>query len=142
MTLKQIKIKESVYNQLNSMKDEDDSFSNVLQRLLDENKLLKERNVELKQDKEKLMKIAMKTPDSMAFPRIAHYVIFAIIEVLKDNSSDEKKIENLKMYLKPSLERDPDEVLRHIEDFKQDYNVSSNVLNELSSWIKETYLTN
>lgn len=139
MALKQIKIKESVYNQINSMKKEDDSFSNVLQRLIDENKQLKETNVELKQDKDKLMKIAMKTPDAMAFPRIAHYVIFALIEVLKDNSSDEKKLSNLKTYLKPSLERDASEVLKDIENFKQEYDVSSNVLNELSSWIKETY---
>ena len=139
MALKQIKIKESVYNQINSMKNEDDSFSSVLQRLIDENKQLKETNVELKQDKEKLMKIAMKTPDAMAFPRIAHYVIFALIEVLKDYSSDEKKLSNLKTYLKPSLERDASEVLKDIETFKQEYDVSSNVLNELSSWIKETY---
>ena len=139
MTQKQIKIKTSVYELLNSMKREDESFSEVIRRLIVENKSMRTHIEELKIDKNNLMKIAMQTPDSISFPRIAHYVIFALIEVLKDNSSDELKLINLKTYLKPSLEKNPDEVLKHIEEFKREYNVKSNVLNELSSWIRETY---
>ena len=107
------------------------------------NKELKKRIEELKQDKEVLMKIAMKTPDSIAFPQIAHYVNFALIEVLKDNdSSAEDKLSNLKTYLKPSLDKDIHEVLHYIEEFKQDNNQYEPILNDLLSWIKYSYKLN
>ena len=107
------------------------------------NKALERHIEELKQDKEMLMKIAMKTPDSIAFPQIAHYVNFALIEVLKDkDTSDEEKLTNLKMYLKPSLDNDVHQALHYIEKFKQDHAQYEDILNELTSWIKYIYRLN
>lgn len=48
MAVKQIKIKESVYDELNEMKASDESFSLVLQRLIDENKHAQEFDIEKK----------------------------------------------------------------------------------------------
>lgn len=56
--LKQIRIKQSVCARLDERKGKDDSYTDVVQGLLDENARLKERNVELKQDKQDLIEIA------------------------------------------------------------------------------------
>lgn len=130
-----IKVTENVKKQLDEMKLENESYNVLIQRLMRENK-------ELRQDKDTLMKIAMKTPDSIAFPQIAHYVYFALSEVLKDGTSDEEKLSNLKVYLKPSLDKDFAQVLSSIDMFKLEYNVGNDVLRDLSSWIRDTYLTN
>ena len=130
-----IKVTENVKKQLDEMKLENESYNVLIQRLMRENK-------ELRQDKDTLMKIAMKTPDSIAFPQIAHYVYFASSEVLKDGTSDEEKLSNLKVYLKPSLDKDFAQVLSSIDMFKLEYNVGNDVLRDLSSWIRDTYLTN
>ena len=130
-----IKVTENVKKQLDKMKLESESYNVLIQRLMRENK-------ELRQDKDTLMKIAMKTPDSIAFPQIAHYVYFALSEVLKDGTSDEEKLSNLKVYLKPSLDKDFAQVLSSIDMFKLEYNVGNDVLRDLSSWIRDTYLTN
>ena len=60
-----IKVTENVKKQLDEMKLESESYNVLIQRLMRENQ-------ELRQDKDTLMKIAMKTPDSIAFPQIAH----------------------------------------------------------------------
>ena len=130
-----IKVTENVKKQLDEMKLENESYNVLIQRLMRENK-------ELRQDKDTLMKIAMKTPDSIAFPQIAHYVYFALSEVLKDGTSDDEKLSNLKVYLKPSLDKDFAQVLSSIDMFKLEYNVGNDVLRDLSSWIRDTYLTN
>ena len=61
---KQIKIKESVHEQLNAMKHDEDTFSRVIERVIDENKALKDKNEdlqlrcdELKEDKEIFVKL-------------------------------------------------------------------------------------
>lgn len=128
-----IKVTENVKKQLDDMKLESESYNVLIQRLMLENK-------ELRQDKHTLMKIAMKTPDSIAFPQIAHYVYFALIEVLKDNSlSDEDKLSCLKTYLKPSLDKDTHQALHYIEEFKQENSSFESIINELISWIKFSY---
>lgn len=138
--LKQIRIKKSVCARLDERKSNDDSYTDVIQDLLDENDRLQERNVELKQDKEMLMKIAMRTQDSITFPNIAHYVYFALIEVLKDNAlSNVDKVNYLKTYLRPSLERDPHEVLRHIREFSNEYEEHKELLLTVVMWIENTY---
>lgn len=138
--LKQIRIKQSVCARLDERKGNDDSYTDVIQDLLDENARLHDRNVELKQDKEMLMKIAMRTQDSIAFPNIAHYVYFALIEVLKDNAlSNVEKVNYLKTYLRPTLERDPHEVLRHIHEFSNEYEEHKDLLLTVVMWIETNY---
>ena len=61
MTMKQIKISEKVYDELKSLMLDKETFNLVIQRILLENKSLKE-------DKVMLMKIAMNTDNSIAFP--------------------------------------------------------------------------
>lgn len=127
-----IKVTENVKKQLDEMKLESESYNVLIQRLMRENK-------ELRQDKDTLMKIAMKTPDSIAFPQIAHTTYFALMQVLKDKvSSDEDKLSRLKAYLHGALALDPDEVLRCIENFRKDFNINNQVLDDLVVWIAST----
>ena len=139
MALKQIKIREAVYKQLDSFKRDDESYSIAIQNLIDENERLKARNDELKSDKETLMKIAMKTEDSIAFPNMSHYIYFVLPQVLKDDYSDDEKMDYLKMYLRPLLDNDSDEVLRWIDDFKGEYDFYHGLIGDLESWIKNNY---
>lgn len=53
--LKQIRIKQSVCARLDERKSKDDSYTDVIKALLDENDRLLERNVELERDKEQFM---------------------------------------------------------------------------------------
>lgn len=139
--LKQIRIKQSVCDRLDERKSKDDSYTDVVKGLLDENMMLKDHIAELKHDKEMLMKIAMKTQDSIAFPNIAHYVYFALIEVLKDTTlGNVEKVNYLKTYLRPSLEVDPHEVLTHINDFANEHEEHKDILLNVVMWIEKNYL--
>ena len=51
--LKQIRIKRSVCARLDERKDKDDSYTDVIKALLDENDRLLERTIELERDKER-----------------------------------------------------------------------------------------
>ena len=141
--LKQIRIKRSVCDRLDNHKDKDDSYTDVIKALLDENKMLKEYVEELKADKHVLMKIAMQTPDSIALPNLSHKVFFALMEVLKLKDIDvEDKILYMRIYLKDELKARPLDVLNEIEEFKQEYDPSNEFLNELISYIKDKYVVN
>ena len=138
--LKQIRIKKSVCAMLDERKGKDDSYTDVIQALLDENARLQERNVELKQDKEMLMKIALKTQDAIAFPNIAHYVYFALIEVLKDKElAPVDAVNYLKTYLRPSLDVNPKEVLKYVNEFSDEYEEHKDLLLNVVMWIEKTY---
>jgi len=136
--MKQIEISENVYDELNSLMLDKETFNLVIQRLIHENK-------SLKQDKIMLMKIALQTEDSIALSDVNHASFFAITEVLKDSStSDDEKIGFLKIYLKPSLISDTDKVLSMIASIKSDDDLSDEfknnyVLDNILSWIKENY---
>ena len=109
-------------------------------RLKSENEKLIIENRRLKDKIEKVMKMTMKTDDSIALPTINHSVIFAVMEILEmDDKSDEEKFKSLKIYLRPSLEENPSQVYSIINGFKEDYDESSPILDKLSSWIKEDY---
>ena len=54
--LKQIRIKKSVCARLDERKSNDDSYTDVIKKLLDENDRLLERNIELERDKEYFMR--------------------------------------------------------------------------------------
>lgn len=133
MTLKTIKVTETVKQELDSIRLDKETYNLAIQRILQENK-------SLKVDKECLMKIAMQTEDSIAFPTINHSVVFALSHVLGDElTSDDEKLGALKIYLRPSLDKDFNAVLSIIEDFKQDNQQYSSVLDSLTAWIKQTY---
>ena len=133
MSLKQIKVDDEVVKELDSLKFKNESYNILIKRILKEFKSLKE-------DKKMLMKIAMKTDDSLALPNINHKVFFAVTQVLKDTSySDDEKFGYLKIYLRPSLEDDSDAVLSMLESIKNDYDIESPILDKVISWIHETY---
>ena len=56
--LKQIRIKKAVCERLDERKARDDSYTDVIKELLDENERLIERNIELERDKADLTAIA------------------------------------------------------------------------------------
>lgn len=138
--LKQIRIKQSVCDRLDERKSSDESYTDVVKALLDENERLKDHVKELQQDKKMLVEIAMKTQTAIAFPNIAHYVYFALIEVLKDSAlSNVEKVNAIKVYLKPSLETDPLEVLRNVREFSDENEEHKDLLLNVIMWIESTY---
>ena len=136
--LKTIKVSDKVKKELDSFRLDKETYNLTIQRLIRENN-------SLRQDKDTLMKIALKTEDSIAFANVNHSSFFAITNVLKDNSfSDDEKLSYLKVYLKPSILQDKEAVLSMIEAIKSDYGFSEefaspNVLDKLSSFIQESY---
>lgn len=128
-----IKVSENVKKELDDLKLESETYNVLLQRLMRENK-------ELRHDKETLMKIAMKTPDSIAFPQITHSTYFALMQVLNDNAlSNIDKLNYLKMYLKPSLEINHKEVLNAINSFSDEFEEYNDFLLNLTMWIEKQY---
>lgn len=135
MTLKNIKVTENVKDKLDSIAYEKETYNLTIQRLIYENE-------QLRKDKEMLMKIAMKTEDSIAFPTATHSTIFSTMEVLKDTSyTDDEKFDFLKIYLRPNLEKNPLEVRDTLSSFEEDYGVSSFVINRLITWINIQFLS-
>ena len=130
---KQIRLNPEVRMQLDSYKMDGESYSIAIGRLFKENQ-------SLMADKDNLMKMAMKTEDSIALPNVNHRTIFAIMEVLKmEGIPDADKVKNLKIYLRPSLEADSDAVFSCLQSFKEEYDEHDAILEELSSWIQESY---
>ena len=128
-----IKVTENVKKELDDLKLESESYNVLIQRLMRENQ-------ELRQDKHTLMKIAMKTPDSIAFPQIAHSTYFALMQVLKDNDlENDDKLNYLKIYLKPSLEINYKEVLSAINSFSNEFEDYKDFLLNLTLWIEKQY---
>lgn len=128
-----IKVTENVKKELDDLKLESESYNVLIQRLMRENQ-------ELRQDKHTLMKIAMRTPDSIAFPQIAHSTYFALMQVLKDNDlENDDKLNYLKIYLKPSLEINYKEVLSAINSFSNEFEDYKDFLLNLTLWIEKQY---
>ena len=131
--LKTIKVSDKVKAELDSIRLDKETYNLAIQRLIRENK-------SLRYDKDCLMKIAMQTEDSIAFPNINHSITFALSQVLGDSiASDGEKLSALKIYLRPSLDEDFNAVLENIDEFKSNNPIDNNVLDDLSAWIKESY---
>ena len=62
--LKQIRIKKSVCARLDERKSNDDSYTDVIKKLLDENERLTARCEELKEDKDLLMRLFLLNIDN------------------------------------------------------------------------------
>lgn len=137
MDYKQIRISIDLKDKLDDFRLHGESYNVAINRMLQEHE-------SLKADKEALMKIALKTEDSIAFPTVRHSTFFAVMEVLKDkSSSDDDKLAFMKIYLKPSIAEDKEAVLSMIEAIKSDYGFSKDFINpslldKLSSWIRES----
>jgi len=111
--LKQVKIHEDVKAELDSLKYfENDSYSTVIKRLIEENKQLKE-------DKIKLYKMALATEDSPALINNVHKAVYFIANVIEDVSTDEaEKLNVLEIYLNEMIVEDSAAVLDGIDILK------------------------
>lgn len=111
--LKPMKIEAAVKEDLDSLKYyENESYTSVIKRLIEENKQLKE-------DKKQLYKLALKTEDSIALVNNVHKATYFIAKVIEDvGTAEEEKLQVLKTYLKEMLETDPTSILESIEILK------------------------
>lgn len=111
--LKPMKIEAAVKKDLDSLKFyENESYTSVIKRLIEENKQLKE-------DKKQLYKLALKTEDSVALINNVHKATYFIANVIEDvGTTEEEKLQVLKTYLKEMLETDSTSILESIEILK------------------------
>ena len=111
--LKPMKIEATVKEDLDSLKYyENESYTSVIKRLIEENKQLKE-------DKKELYKLALRTEDSAALFNNVHKATYFIAKVVEDvGTTEEEKLQVLKTYLKEMLETDPTSILESIEILK------------------------
>ena len=112
--LKLMKIEATVKEDLDSLKFyENESYTSVIKRLIEENKQLKE-------DKIQLYKLALATEDSAALFNNVHKATYFIIKVVEDKgTAEEEKLQVLKTYLKEMLETDPTSILTSIDILKE-----------------------
>ena len=113
MALKPMKIEEEVKEDLDSLKFyENESYTSVIKRLVEENKQLKE-------DKLKLYKLALRTEDSVALVNNVHKATYFIANVIEDvGTAEEDKLQVLETYLSEMLASDPTSILTAIDILK------------------------
>lgn len=104
---------------------------NVVKRLIEENKQLKE-------DKKELYKMALATEDSAALINNVHKATYFIAKVIEDvGTAEEEKLQVLKTYLKEMLEEDPTSILTAIEILKDMAEESSlDILTKFENYVK------
>ena len=104
-----IKVTNNVRDKLADLKIDNEGYSVIIARLIAENEQLKE-------DKEKLYKVALATSDSVALVNNVHKATWLIIQVANDNfSTSEEKLSLLKRLLKEMLEVDSSSVIEAID---------------------------
>ena len=111
--LKQVKLNAEVKAELDSLKFyENDSYSTVIKRLIEENKQLKE-------DKIQLYKMALRTEDSVALVNNVHKATYFIAKVIEDvGTAEEDKLQVLETYLSEMLATDSTSILTAIDILK------------------------
>lgn len=130
--LKLMKIEATVKEDLDSLKYyENESYTSVIKRLIEENKQLKE-------DKKELYKMALATEDSAALINNVHKATYFIAKVIEDvGTAEEEKLQVLKTYLKEMLETDPTSILTAIEILKDMAEGSSlDILTKFENYVK------
>ena len=133
--LKLMKIEATVKEDLDSLKYyENESYTSVIKRLIEENKQLKE-------DKKELYKMALATEDSAALINNVHKATYFIAKVIEDvGTTEEEKLQVLKTYLKGMLEEDPDSILTSIDILKDSTSGSSeDILTKFENYIKTSF---
>lgn len=129
-----IKISNYVRDKLTDLKLDNEGYSVVIARLIEENKQLRE-------DKANLYKMALRTSDSAAFPNNIHRITYFIAKVISDiGTNDSEKLELMKTYLSEMLETDPTSITATIENLKEMFTIDGDevppVLCEFENYIK------
>lgn len=107
-----MRITNNVKSKLEDMKIDNESLSVVIARLIEDNKKLRE-------DKDILYKIALRTSNSIAFPNNIHRATFVLTRCLFDSGiSENKKLDDMKKYLSEMLSSDPISVIDSIDNLK------------------------
>ena len=130
--LKLMKIEATVKEDLDSLKYyENESYTSVIKRLIEENKQLKE-------DKIKLYKLALRNEDSTALTNNVHKATYFIANVVEDKgTAEEDKLQVLKTYLKEMLEIDPTSILTSVEILKEGASEESiEILTKFENYVK------
>lgn len=107
-----MRITNTVKDKLEDLKIDNESLSNVIARLIEDNK-------QLRKDKDTLYKIALRTSNSIAFPNNIHRATFVIVRCLFDTGiSEDDKLDDLKKYLNEMLSTDSTSVIDSIDNLK------------------------
>jgi len=129
-----IKISNEVRDKLTDLKLDNEGYSVVIARLIEENKALRE-------DKANLYKMALGTSDSVALPNNVHKATYFIVKVLSDTGvNDSEKLDLMKTNLSEMLETDPTSITASIDNLKEmlilDSEEVPSVLIEFENYIK------
>lgn len=120
--LKLVKIEATVKEDLDKLKFyENESYTSVIKRLVEDNKQLRE-------DKTQLYKLALKTEDSIALVNNVHKATYFIAKVIEDKGTSENdKLKVLETYLSEMLETDPTSILDSIAILKDGVENEANI---------------
>lgn len=135
MVLKQIKLEETIKEELDSLKFyENESYTSVIKRLVEDNKQLRE-------DKKQLYKLALKTEDSVALVNNVHKATYFIAKVIEDKGTSEKdKLEVMETYLSEMLVEDPTSILDSIEILRDGASQDTlNILDKFENYIRTSF---
>lgn len=133
MDMTTVKITQKTKSQLDNLKFEKEAYNTVIQRLIKENE-------ELRQDKNYLLQIAVNSTNVNTFPEVKRTIKYTVLSVISDDTlNDNEKLNALRVFLKPDLETNTQEVLTGINEIESNFKLNSNVLPELVTWIKENY---
>ena len=127
-----IKIPKTLRKELTDLKFyEAEPIYNVVKRLIEENKQLKENKVNL-------YKMALKTSDSVALITNVHKATYFIGLVIEDKSTaEEDKLQVLETYLSEMIEEDSASVIDSIEILKDGASEgTTEILTKLENYVR------
>lgn len=130
-----IKISNEVREKLTELKLDNEGYSVVIARIIEENKALRE-------DKANLYKMVLRTSDSVAFPNNIHRATYVITRIISDiGINDSEKFELMKANLSEMLETDPTSIIDTIANLKEmlilDKVEVPSVLIDFESYVRE-----
>ena len=130
-----IKISNEVREKLTELKLDNEGYSVVIARIIEENKALRE-------DKANLYKMVLRTSDSVAFPNNIHRATYVITRIISDiGINDSEKLELMKANLSEMLETDSTSIIDTIANLKEmlilDKVEVPSVLIDFESYVRE-----
>ena len=131
---KQVRLNPDVRELLDAYKMDGESYSIAIGRLFKENE-------QLKKSQELLMKMAMKTDNSIALPTDWHRIAFVIqmMSCYFDFESDDERIGFFKTILGDSLENNPTKTYYLIEDFINEFPDQEETFAPILEWMMESF---